>query len=1187
MKKTLCVLLSLSLALGIGTTGYAGQEELSSGEGIAEELSDDEGAAIAVPLEESQEEIPLEALSEDILAEEELQGEVPAEEIPVSTAFPAVGDVIYGFEAVEEREFPLLDADIMRFVHQKTGAELFYIANDDINRVFDLVFFTDPIDNTGLPHVFEHSTLDGSQKYPSKSLFFNLSYQTYQTYMNANTNTRLTTYPVGSLSEAQLLKFADYYTDSCFYPSIMTDESIYREEAWRYRLDSADAPLSIEGTVYSEMLGAMSLNRWASLNFERLLFPGSTIGNESGGLPEAIPDMTFDMLRNYHDTYYHPSNCAAYLYGSFENYTAFLSLLDGTFSQFERKEFAHQDPGYAPITAPVKEEYPFPVEAGSSTTHASTAYYGIVCPGAKASRETALILNTLTDLLYDDASLLQQNLKEAIPYGQFQCYYESQGPEDAVVFTALNIDPADADTFKAIVDDTLKTLAETGFAQEHVDGVMTTLKIQSLTAREATGAEFVDSVLYYIPYSYANSGNCWDYLDYSEGLFHIDEWNQEGRYAKAIADHLVDSQTTALAVTYPQPGLKEEQDSALAARLAEVKAAMSEEEIAAIVSSSTAAEEPDDASQYVAALQAVTVDTLPEEAHIYDIIDEASADGIRHVDVPAGVDGIGYPTVFLDISDLEQEDILWTSLYVDLLTRLDTESHTRSELATLIGRYLNGFSKRISLLGTSDDFTPYLRASWIALDEDLSAGYDVLKEILFETSFGDAARVLENVQGIKATLKQTINQQPYNMQLYRALGKEAPKYNYFSYATYLPYYEFLVGVEELLGSDPDAAVAKLEHIKEMLNNRFGAISVYAGTEESIALNRECADAFFLSLAKNDEKVPVVYDLPVAAQREGIIVEGAIQFNLLAAAQSTLGIEEYDGAYSALSALVLDSLLYPQLRDQYGAYSVFHAIEDDLGMYLISYRDPNVAQTFDVYDSLYDQIASMPVSQETLNGYILSAYSSLALPAGELNGAVSAAFTYLSGNDQEEVFTWMRELKTMTPEKVEAYASLYQTLSETGVRSTAGPASAINANAELYDVILNPFAAVDTSTIAFEDAPEDHPQYEAIRFAFENGLMQPAAENVFGADAPATLGDALTAMYVLIGGEADTEAAVATFAQYGLVEAEADMQAPVGTEQIAGLLAALTGAPVEVSVETEAMSRGELAVTLMEFVNSLG
>ena len=199
MKKTLCVLLSLSLALGIGTTGYAGQEELSSGEGIAEELSDDEGAAIAVPLEESQEEIPLEALSEDILAEEELQGEVPAEEIPVSTAFPAVGDVIYGFEAVEEREFPLLDADIMRFVHQKTGAELFYIANDDINRVFDLVFFTDPIDNTGLPHVFEHSTLDGSQKYPSKSLFFNLSYQTYQTYMNANTNTRLTTYPVGSL----------------------------------------------------------------------------------------------------------------------------------------------------------------------------------------------------------------------------------------------------------------------------------------------------------------------------------------------------------------------------------------------------------------------------------------------------------------------------------------------------------------------------------------------------------------------------------------------------------------------------------------------------------------------------------------------------------------------------------------------------------------------------------------------------------------------------------------------------------------------------------------------------------------------------------------------------------------------------------------------------------------------------
>ena len=164
-------------------------------------------------------------------------------------AMPAVGDVVYGFEAKEIREFPMIDARITLFEHQKTGAELVYIANDDINRVFDLTFFTDAVDKTGLPHVFEHSTLSGSAKYPSKALFFNLVYQTYNTYMNAFTMDRMTSYPVGSLSEAQLLKYADYYTDSCLHPMILEDEDIYREEAWRYRLADADAPLTIEGTV--------------------------------------------------------------------------------------------------------------------------------------------------------------------------------------------------------------------------------------------------------------------------------------------------------------------------------------------------------------------------------------------------------------------------------------------------------------------------------------------------------------------------------------------------------------------------------------------------------------------------------------------------------------------------------------------------------------------------------------------------------------------------------------------------------------------------------------------------------------------------------------------------------------------------------------------------------------------------
>ena len=312
-------------------------------------------------------------------AEGPAQTEFPAEtELPADTAeetaaLPEAGDVIFGFEAKEIRPFPAIGAEVVVFEHQKTKARLTYIANDDTNRVFDLTFMTDPVDKTGLPHVFEHSVLDGSEKYPSRTLWFNALYQTYNTFMNAYTQSRHTGYPVASLSEEQLLKYADYYTEACLHPLVVEDESIFREEAWRYRLEEAGAPLTIEGTVYSEMLGAYNLNQAAYFNAMGTAFPGSMIGNCYGGDPAYIPDMTFDALRSYHSLYYHPSNCMAYLYGSFGDYTAFLKLLDEAFAPYEYRSFIHEDPGYTPLEEPVEAAFrsrpaPAPKTPRRSTT---------------------------------------------------------------------------------------------------------------------------------------------------------------------------------------------------------------------------------------------------------------------------------------------------------------------------------------------------------------------------------------------------------------------------------------------------------------------------------------------------------------------------------------------------------------------------------------------------------------------------------------------------------------------------------------------------------------------------------------------------------------------------------------------------------------------------------------------------
>ena len=1112
-----------------------------------------------------------------------------AVELPeaVVGGLPAVGDVVAGFEVIELRDYPLMDATVVRFEHQKTGAELYYIANDDTNRAFDLTFFTDPVDNAGLPHVFEHATTAGSEKYPSSSLWFNLSYQTYNTYINAVTSKKYTSYPLASLSEAQLLKFADYYTDSCLNPTLMENEQIYRTEAWRYRMEDADAPLTIEGTVYSEMQGAWTLRRVALLNLMRAMFPGSVVGNDSGGDPDYIPDLTWQMLKDYHDRYYHPSNCVAYLYGQFEDYAAFLELLDGYFSPYEKQTFDHSDDGYTPITAPVAETLAFPVEEGSETEHASNIYYGFVCEGLNADLQQELIMNTLTDLLSDGASNFQQSLQEALPYGDFGVYIEIDGPEDAIVFYADNVDPGDAEVFKAAVDAALEDVAENGFPQDQVDGVMTSLQISALLLRE--NSDPVEGVILEMAGYYAASGDPWSFLDYQDGLFSMDAWNRQGLYAKAVSDWLIGSGTTALVTTYPEPGAKEAHDAALAEKLAEVKANMTDAEIVDIVAASNAEPPEDDASAYVARLQAVTVESLPEEWKLYDVSDDTDAAGVRHIDAVAGVEGIGSAGVYLDAAGLPQEQIHWAKLYTDLLTDLDTAAHTKAELAKLTSRYLYGGSIDLTTEREGEDgYHPWLCLAWIAMDDDLDEGYDLMREILFDTKVDDPAKLLEQVQAIKADLRSSITASPANLLLMRALAVSMPRYRYSAYLRGLDYYDFIVQTEQQLQDDPDSVVEALKGVQDWFNNCTNAVAMFAGNADSIALNRQLSDAFLAGLdAREIERVE--YDLPVPARNEALVIDSGVQHNILAADYGALGLEGFEGGLDAVTSAVGDTFLIPLLRDQYGVYTPMSGAIDEAGVYVYAYRDPNIAETYQVLSDLPGMIADMEIDQDTLNGYILQSYSGYAMPKGELTGAMAAASAAMLGKPQDETLTWMRQLKTLTPETMKDYADLYGKLVENGAWRTAGSAAAIKANADMFDAIYNPFGAIDKTEVAFADAAEGSAHYEAGRFAYEEGLMEPAAEDAFGVDEPADNGDLYAAINVLIGGGADAEEALAMLADYGLADPDTDLGAPVDPSEVWTLFGALVGEEVAPLIETaqpDAMTRGELAEALMAFMNGL-
>lgn len=1061
-----------------------------------------------------------------------LYAEAVVERKAVQSTLPAVGDVVNGFVVKDVGRFDLIGCDTILYEHIKTGAQVLYLSNEDTNRVFEIGFKTPAETDTGVPHVFEHSTLDGSEKYPSKALFFNLSFQTYNTYMNASTYSFMTTYPIASLSEAQLLKYADFYTDSCFNPMVTTDKSIFDEEAWRYSLDE-DGNLTIEGTVYSEMLGSYTRESAASYNFKRTIFPGSIAGNSSGGNPDHIPEMTWEDLVEYHEKYYTPSNSVTCIYGKIENIDAFLELLDGYFSDYEKTEYGFVDSGYTPITEPVSATYEYAVEASSDTNKAATVYYGYAL--GNLTEEELTVVDLLSTLIGDSSSILMENLKTTIPYGSFGCYIDFTGPEEILYFYANNINEEDAELFKQTVDDSLAYIYENGFDQDAVDAIIASFKLSIMLTTEDSeiGINTIPNILYY----WAGMGNLYGYMNFIDSIDNFNTYVQDGTFLAALKKYVLENNRTALATTKAVAGLKEEKNAALAEKLAEIKATMTEEELAAIASPAEEEESEDKTAEYVKQLQAVTVESLPEEYRVYNITDETGEDGIRRIFAECDTDGIGYATLMLNADWIEKDMLHFFKLYIDLLGDLDTSEHTRTQLSTLINRYLYNITIKSSLVDNdeADEYYPFIRISFIALDEDMEKAYDVVGEILFDSQF-DVKRVADTVSNLKQSLKSTINSASYNVIIYKMLATADDSLAYFSYLNYLDYYNFLDAVSQALEENPDAVVAGLQYIQQNLANSYKAISAFAGSKESNENHAAVADAF---IAKLDHyEVPTqVYEFDTMGESLALIVDSNVNFNFMFASYEDMGLEEYTADLDAISSLINDNYLLPMLRDQYGVYGAYTAAAD-AGIYLYTYRDPNIMETFGVYAQLPAFMETLDtLDQETLDGYILSSYSSYATPNGELSGALSAILNHISNIPQEKKVEYMEQLKSITAEKVSDYASAYAALVEKGIYATSGSASAISKYADMYEEILNPFGVQDSSSVVLSDISEGDAYYDAVRYAFENGYMTTVSGSDFGVNESATLGDLAAFFYMEIGGSRDPEAAISFLSQYGIIPAD--------------------------------------------------
>ena len=436
-------------------------------------------------------------------------------------------------------------------------------------------------------------------------------------------------------------------------------------------------------------------------------------------------------------------------------------------------------------------------------------------------------------------------------------------------------------------------------------------------------------------YYWAGTDLLYGYMDFIDSVENFTQWNDEGVFKDIIKQFVLNNDLTALVTTKAVAGLKEQEDAALAEKLAAIKASMTGEEIAAIVeATNNPAEEDVDTTAMVRQIQVVDVDTLPEEARIYDIVDEEGMDGIRRIWAKADVDGVGYGGLLLDASGLRQDQIHFFKLFVNLIGEMDTTEHTRTELASLMTRYLYDGTIRMSLIEDeiTEEMTPRLRVGFIAMDEDMEAALDLVHELIFDNVF-DVTRVKDKISNYRNSLKQSINNAAYNTIIYRALSKVSTLQAYYSYANYLDYYYFLDAALEVMETNPEIVIAGLQEIVEYFNNSTNGIILFAGNEEGYENYLEKAEAFMAGLDKRRIEVQT-YEFEPVADSEALIVDSSVNFNVIFASNDTLGYEEATGDFDAISSLVGDMYLMPQLRDQRGAYGAYIYLTDD-GIYVLS------------------------------------------------------------------------------------------------------------------------------------------------------------------------------------------------------------------------------------------------------------
>ena len=943
--------------------------------------------------------------------------------------------------------------------HKKSGARILLMENDDENKVFAIGFRTPPSDSTGVPHIMEHSVLCGSREFPVKDPFVELVKGSLNTFLNAMTYPDKTVYPVASCNDADFQNLMHVYMDAVFYPNIYQHDKTFRQEGWSYRLDEPDGELTLSGVVYNEMKGAFSspdgvLDR-VILNS---LFPDTSYANESGGDPEAIPELTYEQFLDFHRKFYHPSNSYIYLYGDMDMEEKLRWLDEKYLSDFDT----------VPVDSAIRFQQPFDqmrevvqeysIASEESEEEGTYLSYNKVI-GTSLDEKLYLAFQILDyALLSAPGAPLKKALLDAGIGKDILGSYDNGVYQPVFSVIAKNAELEQKEEFIRVIEDTLKNIAENGIDRK---AVLAGINYHEFRFREADfgnyprglmyGLQLFDSWLYdeEKPFIHMQALPVFAFLKDNVGT---------GYFEELIRTYLLNNTHGSIVIIRPEKGRTARMDRELAGKLKAYKESLTEEEIQELVRSTKeleAYQEEESSQEDLAKIPVLKREDISRDpAPVFN--KEMDADGVKVVHHDVETNGIGYVSLMFDLSGIEEELLPYVGILQSVLGIIDTANYEYGELFNEINMSTGGIGTSLELYSDvtrvrEKEFRATFEIRGKALYPKMGVLFSMMREILMESRLDDEKRLKEILAMLKSRLQTIFLSSGHTTAVLRALSYTSPAAKFKDDTDGIGFYEKVKEIEEDFDGRKEELIRNLKEISRRVFRADNMMMSYTSSEEGLAPALDALAAVRGSLNHADEKQDTACVIHCRKRNEGFKTSSKVQYVARCGNFIDKG-REYTGALQILKVILSYDYLWQNIRVKGGAYGCMSNFNRAGEGYLVSYRDPNLEKTLEVYEGVVDYLKNFAVEDRDMNKFIIGTMSNLDRPMNPAAKGSRSMNLYMNHVTEEMLRQERAQILDAGQEDIRALADIVSAVLEDGLICVIGSEEKIEQQTQLFDEV---------------------------------------------------------------------------------------------------------------------------------------